>query len=99
MSNSKTIIKNLSTLGLIYIFILTLSGMSIAQAAWTDEFTSINYSRWDWNYNRGTGYKRLTTIDTVSVAEIGITDQSHHQVTLIAHYMKMVINILLVFWK
>ena len=45
------------------------------KAVWNDGFTNHN-SRWDWNYNKGTGYKRLTTIDGASVVEIGITDQS-----------------------
>jgi hypothetical protein len=45
------------------------------KAVWNDDFTTFN-SRWDWNYNKGTGYKLLTTIDNVSVVEIGITDQS-----------------------
>ena len=42
---------------------------------WNDEFTDYN-PRWEWNYNKGTGYKQLTAIDGASVVEIGITDQS-----------------------
>lgn len=42
---------------------------------WNDGFTDHN-PRWEWNYNKGTAYKQLTTIDGVSVVEIGITDQS-----------------------
>jgi hypothetical protein len=45
------------------------------EPVWTDEFTTLN-PRWDWDYSEGTGYKQLTTIDDVSVVEIGITDQS-----------------------
>ena len=45
------------------------------EAVWADEFTNRN-SRWDWNYNEGTAYKQLTTIDGFSVVEIGITSQS-----------------------
>jgi hypothetical protein len=44
-------------------------------AVWTDEFTTRN-SRWEWSYNAGTGYKRLTTVDGVSVVEAGITSGS-----------------------
>jgi len=51
------------------------SGCNPEEAIWNDEFPDLN-SRWDWNYNKGTGYKRLTKIDGASVVEIGITDQS-----------------------
>jgi hypothetical protein len=82
MLRSKTAIRNLSILGLTSIFlILTLSGLLVdstladAEAAWTDEFTNFN-SRWEWNYNAGTGYKKLVTIDSVSAVEAGITAYS-----------------------
>ncbi len=54
-----------------------LSYLKTAEAAvvWTDEFTSC-HSRWDWSYYQGTGYQQLTTDDSVSAVEIGITDQS-----------------------
>lgn len=42
---------------------------------WVDEFESMN-PRWEWNYQVGTGYHRLATIDGYSVAEIGITIES-----------------------
>jgi len=44
-------------------------------SGWNDEFTDYN-PRWEWDYNKGTGYKRLTAIDGASVVEIGITDKS-----------------------
>jgi len=79
MLNSKTIIKSLSTLALLSIFILlfsveSASGCDPEEALWSDEFTSLT-TRWE-NYNEGTAYKRFTTIDGFSVVEIGITDQS-----------------------
>jgi hypothetical protein len=51
------------------------AGCNPEEAIWNDEFTDYN-SRWEWDYNKGTGYKQLTTIDGASVVEIGITDQS-----------------------
>ena len=42
---------------------------------WNDGFTNHD-PRWEWNYNKGTGYKQLIAIDDASVVEIGITDQS-----------------------
>jgi len=75
MSLRKVFISLLG-LGALYLF-LNWFNIAVAQqeAVWTDEFISYN-SRWDWNYNAGTGYKRLATIDEVSVVEIGITKQS-----------------------
>ena len=58
----------------IYFFVNSLN-LSASNAFWTDEFTTFS-SRWDWDYNRGTGYKQLTTVDGVSIVEIGITEQS-----------------------
>jgi len=55
--------------------VLERKAMSTEKAVWNDEFTDCD-SRWEWTYNKGTGYKRLTTIDGVSVVEIGITDKS-----------------------
>jgi hypothetical protein len=43
--------------------------------AWIDEFTTV-HPRWEWNYTKGSGYKRLAKIDNLSVVEIGITDKS-----------------------
>ena len=68
---------------LIYLFIFcilicvpkTPAAICLDPPIWADEFTSY-HSRWDWSYNSGTGYKRLTTVDGTSVVEIGITDRS-----------------------
>ena len=59
----------------VYLFINWFNTSTAEEAVWSDEFTYMD-SRWDWNYNSGTGYKQLTTIDGVSVVEIGITGQS-----------------------
>ena len=59
----------------IYVIAVVCAGCNPEEAVWNDEFTDLN-SRWAWNYNKGTGYKRLTKIDGASVVEIGITDQS-----------------------
>jgi len=59
----------------IYVIAVVCAGCNPEEAVWNDEFTDLN-SRWAWNYNKGTSYKRLTKIDGASVVEIGITDQS-----------------------
>ena len=43
---------------------------------WEDTFSSVDNSRWQWDYNEGTGYKELAIIDGVSVVELGIKDNS-----------------------
>lgn len=50
--------------------------MVYAQSAlWTDDFTSQN-ARWEWSYHAGTGYHRTTTIEGLSVVEMGVTTAS-----------------------
>ena len=66
-------------LAVISVIAVVCAGCNSEKAVWNDEFTDLNL-RWDWNYNRGTGYKRLTNIDGASVVEIGITDQSSSSV-------------------
>lgn len=39
-----------------------------SEELWFDDFTSY-YARWNWDYNAGTGYKVLTTVDSYSVCE------------------------------
>jgi len=69
-------IKLLFTSSVVCVFAcLCYSTTAVAAAVWTDEFTSYN-SRWDWSYYSGTGYHQITTVDSVSAVEIGITDQS-----------------------
>jgi hypothetical protein len=61
---------------LLFLIILSSYELSYAQGpVWTDEFVDLN-SRWDWNYNAGTGYKKLVTIDSMSAVEAGITARS-----------------------
>jgi hypothetical protein len=43
-----------------------------AHSAWFDDFTSQN-NRWDWEYIRDAGYHRITTFESLSVAELGVT--------------------------
>ena len=74
MNRGKILVRLFTTLT-VYLFINWFNTSTAEEAVWSDEFTYMD-SRWDWNYNSGTGYKQLTPIDGVSVVEIGITDQS-----------------------
>lgn len=73
--NWEKILIRVLIIGAVCFFINCFNISAAEEAVWTDEFTTFN-SRWDWNYNGGTGYKQLTEIDDVSVVEIGITDRS-----------------------
>ena len=60
----------------LFIFINISSSLNEGKAKWIDEF-EIKHSRWDWNYNSGTGYKQLISdFGGLSVVECGITESS-----------------------
>ena len=64
----------------LFSLLLTSNQKKKGDLIWEDKFETKN-SRWEWNYNSGTGYKKLlTTKENISVVECGISSLSSSKI-------------------